>query len=54
MLERIIEMLGASPVQYRLLLKTEKLVDKRALEGRNDLSNMSLALTCVVGFIFSV
>ena len=54
MLERIVEMLGASPVQYRLLLKTEKLVDKRALEGRNDLSNMSLALTCVVGFIFSV
>ena len=54
MLDKTIEMLGASPVQYRLLLKTEKLVEKRALEGRNDLSNMSLALTCVVGFIFSV
>ena len=54
MLDKIVAMLGASPVQYRLLLKTEKLVDKRALEGRNDLSNMSLALTCVVGFIFSV
>ena len=54
MLDKIIKMLGASPRQYRLLLKTEKLVDKRALEGRNDLSNMSLAVTCVVGFIFSV
>ncbi len=37
-----------------MLLKTEKLVEKRALEGRNDLSNMSLAVTCVIGFIFSV
>ena len=27
---------------------------KRALEGRNDLSNMSFALTCVIGFIMSV
>ena len=54
MLDKIVAMLGASPGQYRLLLKTEKLVDKRALEGRNDLSNMSLAVTCVVGFIFSV
>ena len=54
MLEKIVEMLGASPTQYRLLLKTEKLVEKRALEGRNDLSNMSLAVTCVFGFIMSV
>ena len=54
MLDKIVEMLGASPTQYRLLLKTEKLVEKRALEGRNDLSNMSLAVTCVIGFIISV
>ena len=54
MLDKIVEMLGASPTQYRLLLKTEKLVEKRALEGRNDLSNMSLAVTCVFGFIISV
>ena len=54
MLDKIVAMLGASPVQYRLLLKTEKLVEKRALEGRNDLSNMSLAVTCVIGFIISV
>ena len=54
MLEKIVAMLGASPTQYRLLLKTEKLVEKRALEGRNDLSSMSLAVTCVFGFILSV
>lgn len=54
MLEKIVAMLGGSPTQYRLLLKTEKLVEKRALEGRNDLSNMSLAVTCVFGFIISV
>ena len=54
MLEKIVAMLGASPTQYRLLLKTEKLVEKRALEGRNDLSSMSLAVTCVFGFIVSV
>lgn len=54
MLEKIVQMLGASPIQYRHLLRTEKLVEKRALEGKNDLSNMSLAVTCVLGFIMSV
>ena len=54
MLEKVVEMLGASPTQYRYLLQTEKLVEKRALEGKNDLSNLSLALTCVFGFIISV
>ena len=54
MLDKIVEMLGASPTQYRLLLRTEKLVEKRALDGKNDLSNMSLAVTCVFGFIMSV
>ena len=54
MLDKIVAMLGASTIQYRLLLKTEKLVEKRALEGRNDLSNMSLAVTCSAGFILSV
>ena len=53
MLERIVEMLGASPVQYRLLLKTEKLVERRALEGRNDLSHAALAMTCIFGFVMS-
>ena len=50
MLEKIVAMLGASPTQYRLLLKTEKLVEKRALEGKNDLSNMSLAGTLCFRF----
>ena len=54
MLEKVVTLLGGSAVQYRFLLKTEKLVEKRALEGRNDLSNMSLAVTCVIGFIISV
>ena len=52
--QKIVEMLGASPTQYRYLIQTEKMVEKRALEGKNDLSNMSLAITCVFGFIISV
>ena len=54
MLEKIVERFCDAPTQYRYLLRTEKLIEKRALEGRNDLSNMSFAVTCVVGFIMSV
>ena len=54
MLEKIVERFCDSPTQYRYLLQTEKMVEKRALEGKNDLSNMSLAITCVFGFIISV
>ena len=54
MLEKIVERFCDAPTQYRYLLKTEKLIEKRALQGKNDLSNMSFALTCVVGFIMSV
>ncbi|MCY3739462.1 MAG: hypothetical protein OXH00_00425 [Candidatus Poribacteria bacterium] len=54
MLEKIVERFCDAPTQYRYLLQTEKIVEKRALEGKNDLSNMSLALTCVFGFIISV
>lgn len=54
MLEKIVERFCDTPTQYRYLLKTEKLIEKRALEGKNDLSNMSFALTCVVGFTMSV
>jgi hypothetical protein len=54
MLEKIVERFCDAPAQYRYLLKTEKLIEKRALEGKNDLSNMSFAVTCVVGFIMSV
>lgn len=50
MLERIVEMLGASPTQYRYLLKTEKLVEKRALKG-NRFVKLSLALSCGIFFI---
>ena len=45
MLEKIVELLGASPTQYRQLLKAEKLVDKRALEGKRG-TMLSLALNC--------
>ena len=45
MLEKIVEMLGASPTQYRYLLNTEKLVEKRALKG-NRFVNLSLGLSC--------
>ena len=54
MLEKIVERFCDSPTQYRYLLQTERTVEKRALEGKNDLSNMSLAITCVFGFIISV
>ena len=54
MLEKIVERFCDSPTQYRYLLQTEKTVEKRALEGKNDLSNMSLAITCVFGFIWGV
>ena len=52
--EKIVAMLGASPTQYRLLLKTEKLVEKRALAGKNDLSNTILAATHVFCFIIGI
>ncbi|MDE0397152.1 MAG: hypothetical protein OXL96_05035 [Candidatus Poribacteria bacterium] len=54
MLKKFIEKFCDAPTQYRYLLQTEKIVEKRALEGRSDLSNMSLAVTCVFGFIISV
>ena len=54
MLDKIVAMLGASPVQYRVLLKTEKLVEKRALEGRNDSYIMVLAVIYVFCFIIGI
>ena len=50
MLDKIVETLGASPTQYRYLLNTEKLVEKRALKG-NRFVNLSLALSCTIFFI---
>ena len=53
MLEKIVRMLGASPTQYRYLLKTEKLVGKRALEGKR-FANLSLGLNCLFCFLISI
>ena len=54
MLEKIVEMLGASPTQYRYLLQTEKLMEKRALEGENKFANFSLAVGWFFRFIISI
>ena len=51
--QKIVEMLGASPTQYTHLLQTEKLVEKRALQGKRGTS-LSLALTCVFCFVMSL
>ncbi len=51
--QKIVEVLGGSPTQYSYLLKTEKMVEKRALEGKYDFSNLSLAATCGLCFITS-
>ena len=53
MLEKIVELLGASPTQYRQLLKAEKLVDKRALEGKRG-TMLSLALNCAIFFFMGL
>ena len=50
MLDKIVKMLGASPTQYRCLLNTERLVEKRALKG-NRFVNLSLGLSCVIFLI---
>ena len=50
MLEKIVEMLGASPTQYRYLLQTEKLMEKRALEGENKFAE--LFASCGLVFLF--
>lgn len=54
MLDKIVMLLGASPTQYRYLLQTEKLVEKRALEGKNNFANFSLAAAWGFCFIISI
>ena len=54
MLEKIVAMLAASPTQYRCLLNTEKLVEKRALEGKNNVANFPLAAAGVFLFLISI
>ena len=46
MLEKIVGMLGGSPTQYRYLLNAEKLVEKRATQGKLEFGNISLGITC--------
>ena len=53
MLDKIVTLLGASPTQYRILLKTEKLVEKRALKG-NRFVNLSLGLNCGLFFFIGL
>ena len=53
MLEKIVEILGGSPIQYRYLLNAEKLVEKRAMQGTLKLGNLSLGMTCGFCFIMS-
>ncbi len=51
--QKVVEMLGASPTQYRYLLQTEKLIQKRALEGKRFV-NLSLGLNCLFCFAISI
>ncbi|MCG9134367.1 hypothetical protein J5I95_22110 [Candidatus Poribacteria bacterium] len=52
--QKVVEMLGASPTQYRYLLQTEKLIDKRALKGKNNFGNFSLAAVWFFCFTISI
>ena len=54
MLEKIAAMLGASPTQYKYLLQTEKLMEKRALEGKNNFVNLPIVATWVFCFLISI
>lgn len=53
MLEKIAGLLGASPTQYTHLLQTEKIVEKRANEGKHPFYNLSFGLPCVIAFLLS-
>ena len=54
MLEKIVERFCDAPTQYRYLLQTEKLVEKRALDGKNNFANFSLAAAWGFCFIISI
>jgi len=54
MLERIAAKFGACPIQYKLLLQTEKTVEERALEGKQGTTKLSLSLTCAFCFLTSI
>lgn len=54
MLEKIAVKFGACPIQYKLLLQTEKTVEERALEGKQGTTKLSLSLTCAFCFLISI
>ena len=54
MLERIAAKFGACPIQYKLLLQTEKTIEERALEGKHGTTKLSLAVTCAFCFLISI
>ncbi|MDE0637876.1 MAG: hypothetical protein OXI43_18715 [Candidatus Poribacteria bacterium] len=54
MLEKIAAKFGACPIQYKLLLQTEKTVEGRALEGKQGTTKLSLSLTCAFCFLISI
>ena len=54
MLENIAAKFGACPIQYKLLLQTEKTVEERALEGKQGTAKLSLSVTCAFCFLASI
>ena len=54
MLKGIAAKFGANPIQYKLLLQTEKTVEERALEGKQGTTKLSLAVTCAFCFLISI
>ncbi len=54
MLEKLAAKFGACPIQYKLLLQTEKTVEERALEGKQGTTKLSLAVTCAFCFLISI
>lgn len=54
MLEKIAAKFGACPIQYKLLLQTEKTVEERALEGKQGTAKLSLSVTCAFCFLISI
>ncbi|MDE0314840.1 MAG: hypothetical protein OXM61_08060 [Candidatus Poribacteria bacterium] len=54
MLEKIAAQFGACPIQYKLLLQTEKTVEERALEGKQGTAKLSLSVTCAFCFLTSI
>ncbi len=52
--QKIAAKFGACPIQYKLLLQTEKTVEERALEGKQGTTKLSLSVTCAFCFLVSI